>query len=137
LEAVIRVIPGSLLSYLMAAKPVLSVLLCVFMALMVSVNSFSQKIYKTPSGTKYHLGSCRMVNNVAEEVSLQRALDLGLGPCRICKPNAINTNQLHSSNTPQGAKSTMQCKGITKAGTRCRHRTSLANGFCYQHNPEK
>lgn len=33
----------------------------------------AQKIYKTPSGVKYHLGSCRMVQNVSEEISFEEA----------------------------------------------------------------
>ena len=54
--------------------------------LLTSVVANAQKIYKTPSGAKYHLGSCRMVQNVSEEISFERAAELGLQPCKICKP---------------------------------------------------
>ena len=40
-----------------------------------------------------------------------------------------------STKTPQGQSTTVQCKGTTKAGTRCKHMTSIANGYCYQHQP--
>ena len=32
---------------------------------------------------------------------------------------------------------TVQCKGMTKKGTRCQHMTRIANGYCFQHNPDK
>jgi len=95
-----------------------------------------QKYYKTPSGAKYHLGDCRMVNNVSEEVSAQQIIELGLTACKICKPENINRLNL-KSNTPRGKLNTVQCMGITKAGTRCKHMTSLANGYCFQHNPDR
>ena len=106
--------------------------------LLLSFNVGAQKIYKTPSGAKYHLGSCRMVTNVSEEISMTRAAELGLAPCKICKPQSYTALGLSSQkNTAQGQKETVQCKGITKKGTRCKHMTSIANGYCFQHNPDK
>lgn len=52
------------------------------------LQGFGQLVYKTPSGKKYHLESCRMVKNFSEEITIQEALKLGLGPCSICKPSA-------------------------------------------------
>lgn len=104
--------------------------------LLFSVNTNAQKIYKTPSGAKYHLGNCRMVNNVSEEISFEKAAELGLTPCKICTPPDYNTLGFKSSkNTAQGQSQTVQCKGTTKKGTRCKHMTSIANGYCFQHNP--
>lgn len=98
----------------------------------------AQKVYKTPSGQKYHLGSCRMVENVSTEISLKEAAELGLQPCKICKPqNYTALGFVQSTNTAQGQKETSQCKGTTKKGTRCKHMTSIANGYCFQHNPDK
>ena len=31
---------------------------------------------------------------------------------------------------------TVQCKGLTKSGTRCKHMTRIANGYCFQHQPD-
>lgn len=95
----------------------------------------AQTVYKTPSGAKYHLSTCRMVKNVSEEIATAKAQELGLGPCKICNPANI-----YGANTPaipkaQGESNTVQCKGMTKAGNRCKHRTSIANGYCYQHQP--
>ena len=97
----------------------------------------SQTVYKTPSGKKYHLSTCRMVNNVSTEISIAEAIQLGLTACKICNPNiqesAIVENRAQGTN-PTG---TVQCKGMTKKGTRCQHMTRIANGYCFQHNPDK
>jgi len=94
----------------------------------------AQAVYKTPSGEKYHLATCRMVKNVSEEITVMEAKKLGLQPCKICNPQNI-----YASGTPtkkaQGQNTTVQCRGFTKAGTRCKHMTSIANGYCYQHQP--
>jgi hypothetical protein len=97
----------------------------------------SQLVYKTPSGNKYHLATCRMVNNVSSDLPLSKALKQGLAPCKICKPPIYESTELGTSKSGKGISNTVQCKGLTKTGRRCRHRTSIANGFCFQHNPDK
>ncbi len=107
--------------------------------LFVIVFSFSlraQTVYKTPSGVKYHLASCRMVKNVSEEITIIKAKELGLGTCKICTPQNIYGAQTPSNSKAQGQNTTVQCKGLTKVGNRCKHMTSIANGYCYQHQPE-
>lgn len=114
--------------------------MCKYLIFLVvfSLTATAQKIYKTPSGAKYHLGSCRMVQNVSEEISFEEAAQLGLGACKICKPQDYNALGLKASkNTAQGQSQTVQCSGTTKKGTRCKHMTSIANGYCFQHNPDK
>jgi hypothetical protein len=98
----------------------------------------AQDVYKTPSGKKYHPAACRMVNNVSEKISITRATDLGLEPCKICHPYPGTNNVMTASHVANGeSHNTVQCKGITKNGTRCKHMTSIANGYCFQHNPDK
>lgn len=94
-----------------------------------------QTVYKTPSGAKYHLGTCRMVNNVSQKISIDEAAKLGLTACKICKPETGYSQP--QTNNPRGENKTVQCRGTTKAGNRCRHMTSIANGYCFQHNPDK
>jgi len=78
-----------------------------------------------------------MVQNVSEEISLEEAAELGLAPCKICKPQDFKALGFKSSkNTAQGQSQTVQCKGTTKKGSRCKHMTSIANGYCFQHNPD-
>lgn len=109
---------------------VINLLLVVF----ISLHANAQDVYKTPSGKKYHLASCRMVQNVSEKISIQKAAELGLEPCKICRPDVV-AKQTVTSNKAQGQNITVQCKGYTKAGTRCKHMTRIANGYCYQHQP--
>lgn len=102
--------------------------------MLLSLLANSQSIYKTPSGKKYHLGSCRMVENVSQKITPAQAMELGLEPCKICNPN-INQLQISSENKAVGESRSVQCKGLTKKGARCKHNTHIANGFCFQHQP--
>lgn len=104
--------------------------------LLLSFSSKAQIVYKTPSGAKYHLATCRMVKNVSEEITIAKAKELGLQPCKICNPQNIYASG-SSSKQAQGQGTTVQCKGITKAGTRCKHMTRIANGYCFQHQPSQ
>ncbi len=105
--------------------------------LLFSVAVKAQTVYKTPSGAKYHIASCRMVTNVSEKLTLNDAVEKGLTPCKICSPPTSKRSNLHQQNSPKGESQTVQCKANTKAGTRCKHKTKIANGFCFQHNPDK
>lgn len=102
----------------------------------ITFTAASQTVYKTPSGAKYHLANCRMVKNVSEEITISRALELGLQPCKICNPANIYISSVQRPAKANGqSKKTVQCQGFTKAGIRCKHMTSIANGYCYQHQP--
>ncbi|MEO6638210.1 MAG: DUF5763 domain-containing protein [Ginsengibacter sp.] len=73
--------------------------------------------------------------NVSEAITLDKAAEIGLELCKICKPQGT-TAQPFLNNKAQGKGDTRQCVGLTKAGTRCQHMTAIANGYCYQHQPE-
>lgn len=95
-----------------------------------------QDVYKTPSGKKYHLSNCRMVENVSKKLVGEKDINKNhLKPCKICKPQIKNSLQKikFSPNKAVGESASIQCKGKTKNGTRCKHKTSIANGYCYQH----
>lgn len=77
-----------------------------------------------------------MVKNVSEEISKAKARELGLEPCKICNPENIYASNAPSVPKAQGQSNTVQCKGMTKKGTRCKHMTSIGNGYCFQHQPE-
>ena len=115
----------------MLTKPLfLFIVSCCFQ---LSVNS--QTVFKTPSGARYHLANCSSVRNVSEEITIERAVELGLTPCKICNPgNAFKTPLLlHKA---QGQGNTVQCAGMTKSGSRCKHMTRIGNGYCFQHQPK-
>jgi hypothetical protein len=103
--------------------------------LLLCIQLHAQDIYKTPSGTKYHLASCRMVKNVSEKITVQEAQEQGLQPCKICNPHNIYADRPGPVNKAKGEGASVQCKGITKSGTRCKHMTKIANGYCFQHQP--
>jgi hypothetical protein len=112
-------------------------LLRIIILLLLSASLKAQTVYKTPAGAKYHTVDCRMVKNVSEAISISTAKELGLQPCKICKPGTVAPQNFVSSK-PQGtATTTTQCKGLTKAQTRCKHMTSIANGYCFQHQPKE
>jgi hypothetical protein len=96
-----------------------------------------QSVYKTPSGTKYHLATCRMVENISEKITIQEAGKIGLTACKICKPPTSDSHAITPSKTPQGIGESTQCKGTTQKGTRCEHKTRIGNGYCYQHQPKE
>lgn len=97
-----------------------------------------QDLYSTPSGKKYHLSNCRMVNNVSTKITLASLKTTNLAACKICKPPNRESIESHttSKNKAAGTKNTVQCKGKTKKGTRCKHKTSIANGYCFQHGDQ-
>ena len=103
--------------------------------LLISIVACGQSIYKTPTGKKYHLGSCKMVKNVSEKITLQQALELHLEPCKKCRPDLIHLKP-SVENKAVGISVSVQCKGITRNGTRCKHFTRIANGYCFQHQPK-
>lgn len=116
--------------------PTLVLFLCI---LFFSVTGKGQSVYKTPSGKKYHLSSCRMVENVSKKLVNGAAVSsYRLEPCKICKPPYVSQLQAgySSANKAVGTSQSVQCKGRTQKGVRCRHKTRLANGYCYQHTAQ-
>ncbi|MBC8756598.1 hypothetical protein H2O64_18140 [Kordia sp. YSTF-M3] len=116
----------------------MKVFLSIFLFL-VSLNIQAQDVYKTPSGKRYHLSSCRMVENVSSKlVGLETIAASKLTPCKICKPPPKSQLQkrLNSEDKSVGTSVSVRCKGYTKKGTRCKHKTRLANGYCFQHTKQ-
>lgn len=113
--------------------------LAILFLLFLALPGQGQDVYKTPSGKKYHLSTCSMVENVsAKLVGKADIAAHGLSPCFYCKPPATNAIvRIHSEeNKAVGESESVQCSGTTKAGNRCRHSTKIANGYCYQHTSQ-
>jgi len=112
-------------------------LLILGISFLVYQESAAQWVYKTPSGAKYHTDKCHTVKNVSERLSLANAIQKGLDPCKICKPPVgVGPSYGTGNKSPAGQGQTVQCSGLTKAGTRCKHKTGIGNGFCFQHQPK-
>lgn len=110
----------------------------VFILLFISFGLEGQTVYKTPSGTKYHLSSCRMVKNVSSALEINKALEIGLQPCKICNPPTRMVYGIASQpKKVSGINKGNQCLGRTKVGTRCKHYTRIGNDYCFQHVPKK
>jgi hypothetical protein len=109
-------------------------MLKLLLLLLLPLSIKAQTVFKTPSGAKYHLATCRMVKNFSEEITVNKAKELGLQPCKICSPQNIYAAGV-TPHKAQGQNETVQCKGLTKKGARCKHMTSIGNGYCYQHQP--
>ena len=104
--------------------------------ILFSITGNGQDVYKTPSGKKYHLRSCKTVENVSSKLAgVEDINKFQLTPCKICKPPVKKYLQksYSTNNKAVGVSSSVQCNGITQKGKRCKHKTSLANGYCYQH----
>lgn len=86
----------------------------VLILLIIEKNAFCQMVYKTPYGEKYHLSTCRMVENISKELSIAEAIQQRLTPCKICKPPLEENNLKLKPNTPRGESNSVQCMGITK-----------------------
>lgn len=101
-----------------------------------------QSVYRTPHGSKYHIYTCRMVENTSAELTVEEAVEQGFTPCSFCDPPALgqsgnNFDSLTISHTMPGEKKvSTQCLGLTQKGERCMHSTKNTNGYCSQHNPE-
>ena len=102
----------------------------------LSLNISAQTVYKTPSGQKYHLSNCRMVKNVSSALTIEKAGRIGLSACKICKPPSAPTIGFVSKpkKTP-GTNLANRCFARTKAGSRCKRKTTIGNNFCFQHLP--
>ena len=99
----------------------------------------AQDVFKTPSGKKYHLSSCRMVENVSKKLLGKSDISKHhLTPCKICKPPVLKglVENFNFSSKAVGKTVSVRCKGVTKKGTRCKHVTKIANGYCYQHTSQ-
>ena len=112
----------------------------VFFLFAISLQCDAQDVYKTPSGKRYHLSSCRMVKNVSSKlVGLDAVNSSRLTPCKICKPPPKNQLQkrLNPEDKSVGTSVSVRCKGLTKKRMRCNRTTKLANGYCFRHTKQQ
>lgn len=113
-------------------------LLTVFFSLLFS-NVFSQTVYITKTGKKYHIESCRYLSKSSYSINLSDAIARGYTACSICNPplnsttNTPSNSQIRQSTNNQTQSVSVQCSAITKAGARCKRMTKSSNGKCWQH----
>lgn len=117
-----------------------TLLLLTFLFLLVNT-IYSQTVYITKTGTKYHNENCVYLSKSSRSIELKQAIDAGYQGCKVCKPIASNSSTNTSQNAvPQtyysqnnSSTSSVQCSGRTKKGLRCKRMTTSSSGRCYQH----
>jgi hypothetical protein len=114
------------------------IVLWLFISSCSGTRTEAQTVYVTKTGTKYHNSSCRYLKS-SFPISLLDAEQKGYTPCGVCKPSksvdSVNQEKvapLYSTPKQKNAVSS-QCTGTTKAGARCKRRTTNASGLCFQH----
>jgi len=124
-------------------------LLTVFFSLFIS-NVFSQTVYITKTGKKYHSENCRHLSKSSYSINLADAKAKGFDACSVCNPSSTvnnttaskttstqsqTTNKESQTNNPptKEASQSVQCSATTKAGKQCSRMTKSANGKCWQH----
>jgi len=101
-------------------------------------NVFSQTVYVTKTGKKYHTENCRYLHISSYSISLTDAKEKGYEACSVCKPfsTAPQTQKKeienYNSSTNRSSQS-VQCSATTKAGSQCKRMTKSSNGKCWQH----
>lgn len=116
--------------------------LLLFTFLFLLVNTiYSQTVYVTKTGAKYHSENCLHLSRSSRSIELKQAIDAGYQGCKVCKPIASNSstntsqNFVPPSNYSQNSSSSssVQCSGKTQKGLRCKRLTTSGSGRCYQH----
>lgn len=132
--------------------PLLAFYFLIIVTPLQAQTSDSQKVYITRTGEKYHTSSCRYIKQSGKAIELKEAAK-SYDPCSVCKPPKVGSNSTNNEGVsipepdnaskkapkvetekknPPVARS-VQCSGTTKAGNRCKRKTTAANGRCYQH----
>ena len=97
--------------------------LTLFLFLALSIRAFSQTVYTSAKGQKYHTADCRLSGD-AQAVKIADAKKAGKTACDICKPNDLGKAQLS------------QCVSKTADGSQCKRMTANKNKKCFQHQGE-
>lgn len=95
--------------------------LMVFGLMFFAHQGFSQTVYSSAKGEKYHTADCKLSGD-ADNIKLDAAKKAGKKPCGVCKPDEHVKDKV------------AQCSGKTADGTRCKRMTASKAGKCYQHS---
>jgi hypothetical protein len=99
-------------------KKIFGITILLFFA--VALKGFSQTVYASDKGEKYHTADCRLSGD-AKDMTLAAAKKANKTSCGICKPDEHFKDKA------------TQCTGKTADGTKCKRMTTSKTGKCYQH----
>jgi len=97
--------------------------------------SYSQTVYITKSGKKYHKTSCRHLSKSKIEIEIKNAKENGYKACKTCKPIGYSKS-LQNTSKKKYSKSKFtsgRCKATTKKGTQCKRKLKSGSSYCWQH----
>lgn len=114
-----------------------------------TVNVFAQTVYKSKSESKYHLLSCRYLEQNHDSLDLSFALKNGFSPCSVCNP-PTKVGQAIKSNAPMNMGKTemkpkmnsttnmtaQQCAFVMKDGMRCPEKAVAGSIYCMGHKKD-
>lgn len=117
--------------------------LLLFTFLFLVVNTmYSQTVYVTKTGVKYHREECMHLSKSSRSIDIKEAIGAGYQACKVCKPIASNSSakipqnvvsQTNYSENSSSSSTSVQCSGKTQKGLRCKRMTTSSSGRCYQH----
>jgi hypothetical protein len=125
------------IAMILRATPCRIAVLILFLILTSQIG-YSQTVYVTRTGAKYHNDGCRYLSRSKISTTIQDAKESGYTACSVCKPSSTvkpSTQKVTSTPAPAPVRkaTSTQCTGMTKANKRCLRMTTSANGRCYQH----
>jgi len=115
-------------------------LLLLLFFLVTTSSVFSQTVYITKTGEKYHDENCSHLKRSSISITLEEAVERGYVACKVCKPvsvvnkaSATQKSENTTTETQSKSSTSVQCSGKTKKGARCKRMTTNESGRCYQH----
>jgi hypothetical protein len=111
-----------------------------------TINLFAQTVYKSKVESKYHLLTCRYLDQSHDSLDLSFAIKKGFAPCPVCDP-PTKVGQAVKKNAPMEMgktdmkppmnSSTMaadkQCIFVKSDGTRCTKEAETGSKYCMTH----
>jgi hypothetical protein len=96
-------------------------LLLLFLFLNLSTNGFAQTVYVNKTDSKYHRLTCKYLDSSHDSLSMEFAIQKGLGACPVCNPSAKSggSGTMGNMGTTKGMdapKSTDPAKNMEKSG---------------------
>ena len=112
-----------------------------FMFLFIVQELFSQTVYITKSGKKYHSANCSSLRKSSIPIDLKDAVGRGYGACSKCNPPTLSNNSVTPKEKSASVKksdansldTSGRCQAITKKGTQCTRKAKPGSKFCWQH----
>jgi len=113
-------------------------ILLVLSGLLLSDSAFSQTVYITRTGAKYHDDGCRYLSRSKFKTTLKEAKESQYTACSVCKPptkviSGSGQDNVTTAPAPIRKAKSSQCTARTKSSARCSRMTTNANGKCWQH----